>query len=851
MKKYVEIVGGTPDYIITFEPIIAGSPFTFNTSGIKEFDVLEGVQYLITCTDSSTQECIDAIYCGTQYTTTTTTLPLPTTTTTTTSGLINVYWTVSSDNCNYGIFMIQLSGSNTIISTTSNTGGTFTLPINSFIYIYLNDGLCDQATLTVNSNIGYSSGGYVDYTINNAITDVYITGISYIGATTTTTTIQPISYSIYNSCVPINSITINNFSGGSGQYEISQDLFSTQSEALSYGGPWFLATNFTWFNNPTGILPNGIYWAVIRDKNNITSKLAKTTTLNCVPILPTTTTTTTPSYYAFDVCYSSVFLNNTCECINTKTVFSNVPVPGVGDYLYSDVSLTNEWSNNYVILFISPNLYPGWTVLTDVIDTGKISTIYYENCSILPTTTTTTTLISGTTTTTTTLTGGTTTTTTTVPCLVLVPEGFSPNGDGVHDYFQIVINTNCYPNATMKIFNRNGNLLFEKEHYGNLDYWSGSSLYAWWWGTTEFVSDQGSCTWTGLPGKIVKTGTYTWVLILGESICGCPNNTMTGAVGVMYFNCPPSQTTTTTTLPVPPLPCSGLSDPSECNISGCTIQSPCDTTKINGRSIFVSKDGTKMFLHVDVVGDANLTSRIFNYNLTTPYTPASAVYISEMGLNIPLPSLYSRHDIYFSDDGTTLLITILATNWATTANPLVETYILSTPWDITSSNIRYITQLYCNLTSNKYQQTISFNENNILATFKNVGGVTQKFTNYKNIDIKTIKDFVGITMDSNVSVSNSSYGNSYDGTRIGTNLDYFYFLLQNNSGNYNIYRQDLGSSNSTIGVINNFSVYKTKYPENFMYAADIHIIDSNGKAYILEDNRGKYNILFPRVGYYP
>jgi hypothetical protein len=106
-------------------------------------------------------------------------------------------------------------------------------------------------------------------------------------------------------------------------------------------------------------------------------------------------------------------------------------------------------------------------------------------------------------------------------------------------------------------------------------------------------------------------------------------------------------------------------------------------------------------------------------------------------------------------------------------------------------------------------------------------------------------------MDSNVSVSNSSYGNSYDGTRIGTNLDYFYFLLQNNSGNYNIYRQDLGSSNSTIGVINNFSVYKTKYPENFMYAADIHIIDSNGKAYILEDNRGKYNILFPRVGYYP
>ena len=71
----------------------------------------------------------------------------------------------------------------------------------------------------------------------------------------------------------------------------------------------------------------------------------------------------------------------------------------------------------------------------------------------------------------------------TLDCELFIPEGFSPNGDGVHDFFQVLC-IQRYPNARMMIFNRNGDLLFEKEHYGNLDYW-GSNEEAWWYGTTE------------------------------------------------------------------------------------------------------------------------------------------------------------------------------------------------------------------------------------------------------------------------------------------------------------------------------------------------------------------------------
>ena len=68
-------------------------------------------------------------------------------------------------------------------------------------------------------------------------------------------------------------------------------------------------------------------------------------------------------------------------------------------------------------------------------------------------------------------------------CSLFIPEAFSPNGDGVHDFFQIYC-IQQYPDAKLLIFNRAGIKLFEKEHYGNLDFW-GTDEAAWWWGYSE------------------------------------------------------------------------------------------------------------------------------------------------------------------------------------------------------------------------------------------------------------------------------------------------------------------------------------------------------------------------------
>ena len=67
-------------------------------------------------------------------------------------------------------------------------------------------------------------------------------------------------------------------------------------------------------------------------------------------------------------------------------------------------------------------------------------------------------------------------------CAMFIPEAFSPNGDGIHDYFQVYC-IDKFPNAKMMIFDRQGNMLFEKEHYGNMNYWEYFED-AWWNGET-------------------------------------------------------------------------------------------------------------------------------------------------------------------------------------------------------------------------------------------------------------------------------------------------------------------------------------------------------------------------------
>ena len=102
-------------------------------------------------------------------------------------------------------------------------------------------------------------------------------------------------------------------------------------------------------------------------------------------------------------------------------------------------------------------------------------------------------------------------------CELFIPEGFSPNDDGVHDFFQILCIYPRYPDAKLMIFNRNGQLLWEKEKYGNYEYWGWND--AWWWGTSDNKFTLGRSG--GLPA-----GNYIYVLLLNDGLGGVRNGTV-------------------------------------------------------------------------------------------------------------------------------------------------------------------------------------------------------------------------------------------------------------------------------------------------------------------------------------
>ena len=88
-------------------------------------------------------------------------------------------------------------------------------------------------------------------------------------------------------------------------------------------------------------------------------------------------------------------------------------------------------------------------------------------------------------------------------CDLFVPNIFTPNNDNIHDYF-VIYCIDHFPNAKIYIFDQNGNKIFEKDHYGNLEYW-GSVAKAWWNGRTGNASN-----------RLVPIGTYYYVLNLGN-----------------------------------------------------------------------------------------------------------------------------------------------------------------------------------------------------------------------------------------------------------------------------------------------------------------------------------------------
>jgi uncharacterized repeat protein (TIGR01451 family)/gliding motility-associated-like protein len=93
-------------------------------------------------------------------------------------------------------------------------------------------------------------------------------------------------------------------------------------------------------------------------------------------------------------------------------------------------------------------------------------------------------------------------------CDVFVPNSFSPNGDGIHDVFKVRCLYN-YENPIIEIYNRWGNLVFKKDHYGDVDFW-GSEADAWWNGHSDNKLTINS-------NEVLPVGTYFYILKLNKN----------------------------------------------------------------------------------------------------------------------------------------------------------------------------------------------------------------------------------------------------------------------------------------------------------------------------------------------
>lgn len=82
-------------------------------------------------------------------------------------------------------------------------------------------------------------------------------------------------------------------------------------------------------------------------------------------------------------------------------------------------------------------------------------------------------------------------------CVPFIPQGFSPNNDGINDEFEISNLLNIYENFELHIYSRNGNLIHTARNADG--FWNG-------------VATQGLL----FTGSKVPAGVYYYVLILND-----------------------------------------------------------------------------------------------------------------------------------------------------------------------------------------------------------------------------------------------------------------------------------------------------------------------------------------------
>ncbi|WP_191858866.1 gliding motility-associated C-terminal domain-containing protein, partial [Hanstruepera ponticola] len=145
-----------------------------------------------------------------------------------------------------------------------------------------------------------------------------------------------------------------------------------------------------------------------------------------------------------------VFDNVTPEIIEEGNIFCEQDEPTISDLTASIVG------NAPITWYDDPNggtNYSDTTLLEDG-ETYYASTLTAEGCESIPRLEVTVQLDD-------------------CPNDIIIPDGFSPNGDNINDDFNIVNLRDLYPNFTLEVYNRYGNILYK----GNIDTpnWNGYS----------------------------------------------------------------------------------------------------------------------------------------------------------------------------------------------------------------------------------------------------------------------------------------------------------------------------------------------------------------------------------------
>ena len=85
-------------------------------------------------------------------------------------------------------------------------------------------------------------------------------------------------------------------------------------------------------------------------------------------------------------------------------------------------------------------------------------------------------------------------------CDIIIPDGFSPNNDGINDTFEIPNLAIQYPNFKLEIYNRYGNLIYKGNR--NVPNWDGTT----------------SVGGLNLGDKVLPKGVYFYILDFSDGI---------------------------------------------------------------------------------------------------------------------------------------------------------------------------------------------------------------------------------------------------------------------------------------------------------------------------------------------